>query len=96
MANVQGSSLFYFTDADTYSPRGVIPIELATVAAGKRYQGIIDRRDKYIISITVHPSFHTTRSTYLLSARSTSGQEGWLQVRFSPRAAAAQSETLGH
>lgn len=77
---VQGSALFYFNDAESFSPRGVIPIELATVAAGQRVQGMLDRRDKYIISVTVHSSFECSKAVYLLSARSTHSQERWIEV----------------
>lgn len=78
--NVQGCSLFYFTSPEDFSPRGVIPLEQAEIAEGKRTQGIIDRRDKYIISVTVDPSFQCKKPVYLLSARSSSGQTEWLQV----------------
>lgn len=81
---MQGCSLFYFTSPEDFSPRGVIPIELATVAEGRRTHGVVDRRDKYIISITVHHSFQCSKQVYLLSARSSTGQEDWLQVLILP------------
>lgn len=77
---IQGSALFYFNDPESFSPRGVIPIELASVSAGQRVQGMLDRRDKYIISITVHSSFECSKAVYLLSARSTHSQERWIEV----------------
>lgn len=82
---MQGSALFYFNDAESFSPRGVIPIELATVEFGERVQGMLDRRDKYIISIAVHSSFECSKAIYLLSARSTHSQQRWIEVQMPSR-----------
>ena len=77
----QGASLFYFTEFDSPTPRGIIPIENAEVLRGERAHATTDRRDKYLIKIVLDPTFEAKREFYLLSARSNSGYEGWLAVR---------------
>ena len=78
---VQGSTLFYFTAFDSPQPRGVIPLENAQIHAGERGQKGADRRAKYLIRVEVDPHADVRKHTYLLSARSTSGQKEWLAVR---------------
>jgi hypothetical protein len=78
---VQGASLFYFTAIDSPQPRGIIPLEHGVISAGEVSRKTGDRRDKYIIKIEVDPNAEVRKYTYLLSARSSSGQTEWLQVR---------------
>lgn len=81
---LQGASLFYFTEFDSPQPRGVIPIENATILRGERSAVSSDRREKYLIKLILDPAFELKREFYLLSARSRQGHEGWLEVRMRP------------
>ena len=79
---LQGGTLFYFTNPLAAQPRGIIPIEMAVIGKSMKANGVLERRDKYLISIQIHPSFDSKKQTYFLSARTRKSQADWLEVCF--------------